>query len=453
MNGNSPREHVDLIREVFSYSRRFRNSLFVFKIDCPIIEHPSFSLLVKDLALLHQNDIKVVIVPGARERINEVLNRYEISQYSEGGIRISSEKAIDFIRMAAFDISNKVMTFLSGCNIQSVIGNWVRARTLGVVDGKDYEYTGRVDRVRTEAVESLLQGGYIPIFPCIGWNANGAPYNISSDELAGTIASSMKASKLFFLSAGEVPSKNSCALPEDVTPVEKGRISKLSLPQTERLISMNEGNPLVGRLRLAMKACGEGVHRVHLLDGRVEGVVLQEIFSNLGIGTMIYSNVYERIRPMAKQDIGGVLSLMRPLIDQGVLIPRDRRELENSLDDYAVYAVDDIIHGCGALHLYGGGKGEIAGIAVDKRFTHLDIGGKILSYLLQRAGERKLKEVFVLTTQSSDWFLTMGFLPGGLEDLPLEKRRLYNKDRNSRILVFRNGSPRGGPLFADPPRR
>ena len=438
MSNSSLREHVDLIREVFSYNHRFQNSLFVFKIDGSIIDQPSFSLLVKDLALLYQNGIRIAIVPGARERINEILDRYEISHCSEGGVRVSSKESLDFIRMAAFDISNKVMTFLSGCHIPSVIGNWVRARALGVVDGVDYKYTGRVDRIKTEALDPLLQGGYIPIFPCIGWNAKGDPYNLSSDELAGMIARKMGASKLFFLSAEGALDEKSCVVPEDVSPVEEGRISKLSLPQAERFISLNSGRPLVARLRIAIDACRGGVNRVHILDGHREGVVLQEIFSNLGIGTMVYSNIYERIRPMEKQDIVGVLSLMKTFVEQGLLIPRNRGELENALDDYVVYAVDEIVHGCGALHLYGEGKAEIAGIAVDNRFARFNIGGKIVSYLLKTAREQNLEEVFVLTTQSSDWFLSMGFVPGGLEDLPVEKRRQYNRERNSQILVLRN---------------
>ncbi|MBI9104607.1 MAG: amino-acid N-acetyltransferase [Spirochaetales bacterium] len=437
MDINNSQEHVDLIREVFSYNRRFQNALFVLKIDSQIIDHPYFSLLVKDLALLHQNGIKIIIVPGAKDRINEILNRYEIPYHSENGIRISTEESINFIKMAAFDVSNKVMTLLSGSNIPSVIGSWVKARALGVVNGTDYQHTGRVDKIRTDAVETLLNEGHIPIFPCIGWNSNGDPYNISSDELAGMIARKMEASKLFFLSAEDVLTEKSINLPKEISTSDEGRLSKLSISQAEQFISMNSDNPLTGKISMAVEACRAGVDRVHILDGRIEGVVLQEIFSNLGIGTMIYSNIYERIRPMKRQDISSVLSLMKPFINQKILVPRDRNELENTLDDYVVYAMDGIIHGCGGLHLYKDGKAEIAGIAVDNRFVHLKIGRKVVSYLLEIARELNLKEVFVLTTQTSDWFLNMGFTQGRLEDLPAEKREKYNKDRNSRIMIYR----------------
>jgi len=337
MDNNQLREHVDLIREVFNYNRRFQNALFVLKIDSPIIDHPYFPLLVKDLALLHQNGIKFVIIPGAHGRINEILSQYRIPSHSVKGIRVSTEESITFIKMAAFDVSNKVMTLLSGNDIPSVIGNWVKARALGVVDGVDYMHTGRVERIRSDAVQTLLKEGHIPIFPCIGWNSNGDPYNISSDELARVIAQNLNASKLFFLSAEAVLTEKNCTLPDEISPSEDGRLSKLSIFQAEDFIRLNRENPLAGKIQAAVDACREGVDRVHILDGRIEGVVLKEIFSNLGIGTMIYSNIYERIRPMKLQDISSVQRLMKPFIDKKILVPRNRKELEDKLADYVVY--------------------------------------------------------------------------------------------------------------------
>ena len=437
MDNNQVREHVDLIREVFSYNRRFKDSLFVIKIDSSIIDHPYFSILVRDLSLLHQNGIRFVIIPGAHDRIDEILNQYEIPYNTENGTRISSEEAITFIKMAAFDVSNKVMTELSRYEIPSVIGNWVKARALGVMDGVDYQKTGRVDRVRTDAIRTLLKEGHIPIFPCIGWNASGDPYNISSDELSRVIAGELKASKLFFIGADNVLTVDNCSLPKEAELSEDGRISKLSLTQAEELLDSNPENPLMQRIRTAIEACEQGVDRVHILDGRTDGVLLKEIFSNLGIGTMVYNNIYERIRTMETGDISSVLSLMKPFIDKGILVPRSRRDLEQKRKDFVVYSMDGIVHGCAALHPYAGNIAEIAALAVDRRFVHLQIGGKIVSYLLEEAAARGYDRVFVLTTQTSDWFLNMGFEPAGVEDLPEEKKAIYNRDRNSRILIHR----------------
>jgi amino-acid N-acetyltransferase len=437
MDKSTIREHVDLIREVFSYNRRFKDSLFVIKIDSSIIDHPYFSILVRDLSLLHQNGIRFVIIPGAHDRIDEILGQYNISYESQNGIRISSEEAINFIKMAAFDVSNKVMTQLSGYDIPSVIGNWVRARALGVLDGVDYQKTGRVDKIKADSIQTLLKEGHIPIFPCIGWNAKGDPYNISSDELAKVIAVELKASKLFFITADTVLSNKNCKVPSAMILPEDGRISKLSMGQAQQLLEANPENPQMGRIETALHACKQGVNRVHILDGTSDGAVLKEIFSNLGIGTMIHNNTYEKIREMENQDISSVLSLMKPFIDNGNLIPRSRQDLEEKKGDYVVYSMDGIIHGCGALHSYSDELAEIAALAVDRKFVHLKIGGKIVSYLLEQAQNRGLKRVFVLTTQTSDWFQALGFEAADVEDLPEDKRAQYNKDRNSRVLMYR----------------
>ena len=128
-------EHVDLIREVFHYTRRFKNSTFVIKIDSPVITDPGFPVLCRDLALLHEVGIRIIIIPGARERIDEILDRFSVKWKLAGGTRIASEEAIPFIKMAAFDVANKVMTSLAAGKVNAVIGNWVRARAKGVIDG------------------------------------------------------------------------------------------------------------------------------------------------------------------------------------------------------------------------------------------------------------------------------------------------------------------------------
>ncbi|MDA3959024.1 amino-acid N-acetyltransferase [Oceanispirochaeta sp.] len=436
MDKSQLREHVDLIREVFSYNRRFKDSLFVIKIDSSIIDHNYFSVLVRDLSLLHQNGIRFVIIPGAHDRIDEILNQYKIPYKSVDGVRISSDEAIPFIKMAAFDVSNKVMTQLSGYDIPSVIGNWVKARALGVVNGIDFQCTGRVDKIKADAIETLLREGHIPIFPCIGWSANGDPYNISSDELAKIIAIELRASKLFFIGSDAVLNSENCNIPPEMPQSEEGRISKMSLSQAADLIKENPENNQMTKVRAALAACEGGVNRVHILDGRSDGAVLKEIFSNLGIGTMIYTNIYERIRNMKTKDISSVLILMKPFVEKGILVPRTRKDLEDKIDDFVVYSMDGIIHGCGALHRYSDDLGEIAALAVDQKFIHLKIGGKIVSYLLEHAEEQGLKKVLVLTTQTSDWFQTLGFEPAGISDLPEEKKAHYNMNRNSRILIY-----------------
>lgn len=435
MNTPEIREQVDLIREVFAYTERFRGSTFVIRISNEIIDHPDFPQHARDLALLHKAGIRTVIIPGARKRIDEVLDRFDVEKQFENGIRISNPESMDLIKMAAFDVAHRVMTALSGHKITAVIGNWVRARSRGVVDGIDFGRTGLVDRIRVEAVARSLEQGHIPIFPCVGHNETGDPFNLSSDELASTVAGALNAKKLFLLSDDPVMSTPEWKVPEGVEVLDDGRVFRMTPGAVRDFISLNTGKPGRVSLETAAVACRNGIDRAHILDGRQGGVLLKEIFSNLGVGTMVFADAYERLRPMESSDVPGILEIMQPLVAEGVLVERTREQLELKQKDYWVYAMDGVVHGCAALHPMGENMAEIAGVAVDTTYAQLGIGAKLISRLCEKAADDGLQKVFVLTTRTADWFLARDFREGSIADLPPEKRNGYDEDRNSRVLV------------------
>lgn len=433
------KEQVDLIREAFGYIHRFQGKTFVIKIDYSIISHPFFPILVKDLVHLKKMGIRIVLIPGAKERIDEILGQYGITWKSVANIRISTPEAIPFIKMAAFDVANKIMTMLAENKINAVIGNWVRARSLGVCDGVDFQSTGTVEKIELNLIDKVLVEGLIPIFPCIGWSSTGNPYNISSNELAAILSSELQAAKLFFITEFGGIYKKEYKIPENITISEDGLLSRLNLYEAEEFLKLNAGEEQKSGLEviaLSLKACRGGVNRAHIVDGRIEGVILEEIFSNLGSGTMIYSNQYENIRPMVPGDTPQVLRLMQPFFKKGLLLQRSKQDILADCSDYVLYEVDGTIHGCGALHIYPQGQGEVAGIAVDKKYAHLGIGNKIVAFLLEKASRLSLTRIFVLTTQASDWFLQLGFEQGEVKELPEKKRKLYDRSRNSRILIY-----------------
>jgi len=465
---------VDLIRQVFAYAHRFRGKTFVIHVDYAAVEDARITALVQDMVLLHQAGIRIVLVPGARQRIDEVLELYNVQWRRERGIRIASADAIPFIKMAAFDVTNRFMTLLSAHNTNAVVGNWVRARGIGVVDGVDFEHAGVVERVQLDLLRTALRQDIIPIFPCIGWSSTGKPYNISSRELAFRIAVSLEAEKLFFVSDSMELPASGIRIPDDVEITEQGRISRLTVDEARRLLEYNgvpvdeqpvdatrEGDVLdaaptavaaarpaqpsgyheglrehLELLRLAYQAAREGVDRVHIVDGDQEGAILAEVFSDLGVGTMVHANVYQSIRPMRVEDVAKVHQLMVPLAEHGVLVARTPDEIAARYGDYVVHETDGRIHGCGALHEYANGEGEIAALAVDPRYEELGIGRRIVLYLMERAREQQLAAVFVLTTRTSDWFESIGFVRVGVHELPAEKRRRYDVDRNSIILRY-----------------
>ena len=441
METDKMQEHVELIRQAFEYVQLFKGKTIVIKVDGSVMNHPFLPLLVKDLVLLHRQGIRILLVPGAKERIDEVLRRYNIPWQSIGGIRISTPEAIPFIKMAAFDVSNRLMTLLAENNTSAIIGNWVRARSLGVLKGVDYQNSGTVEKIDVALVRKALEDGLIPIFPNIGWSSSGKPYNISSNELAYILARNLEAEKLFYISRNAGVNAANYKLPQAVPISSEGVATHLSVDQAKDFLSLNKEkkqDEMVDLIRLACKACAEGVSRVHIVDGEIEGVVLKEIFSSRGCGTMIYTKEHEHIRPMHLADIPEVLRIMNPFVEQEVLLPRDEQELADKLDHFVVYEVDGILHACGALipSREEADSGEIAAIAVDRTYFGFGIGKRILSYLADRARRSGLKHLYALTTQTADWFLQFGFTEGQVEDLPPDKRRDYNRLRNSRVLLL-----------------
>lgn len=437
MKAIEQKEDMNLLRQGFSYAHRYRNSVFVLKLDGTIIDHSQFPLLIKDIALLQQVGIRVVLIPGARERIDEIIERYGFSTEYHRGIRITTDKTIPFARMAAFDVSNRLMTGLAGQSVNAVVGNWVRAKSLGVIDGVDYQHTGTIERLLVEPVREVISMGMIPIFPCIGWNSAGKPYNLSSDELALQIAVALRAEKLFFVTTDDVLTTDRFRTEGGNGISRDGTISRIDAATAGTFLELNSGmEEELFRIRLARRACSQGIHRVHILDGRKEGVVLQEIFSNQGVGTMVHTNLYESIRDMQASDVSDVLRIMDPYIEEGILVPRDKQSLQQEYNDFVVFDVDGIVHGCAALHPYEDGQAEIAAVAVDRKYQGSGIGGRLVSFLIERARGRGIKQLFVLTTRTADWFERNGFRRAGVDAIPERKRMQYNSTRNSSVLVY-----------------
>lgn len=432
------KEQVGIIRQAFGYINRFKDQIFVIKIDGTLIANQFFPIMIKDIVLLHQMGIRVILVPGARNRIDEILATYKIDCPTINGTRVSPPEAIPFIKMAAFDVSNKLMTLLAENGANAVIGNWVRARSIGVRDGIDFQSSGIVEKFKIDIIKNVLEDNLIPIFPNIGWSATGKPYNLSSNELAFNLSTEVKATKLFFITDQEGLNAKEYKVPDHVAQSD-GLISQLTIEQAGAFLDLNtdKQNEQLEMISFAYRACNSGVDRVHLIDGRAEGMILKEIFSNRGFGTMIYSNQHENFRPMNVSDIPEVLRLMQPVIEEKILVPRTAADLEEKVNEYTVYEVDGTVHACGALHVYPDKQGEIAAIVVDEMYAGAGIGKKMITFLIEKAVKLKLKQIFVLTTQTADWFLQLGFTETTVEELPDIKREFYNRKRNSLILKYR----------------
>ena len=425
------------IREVFGYLKEYKNQTFVLKIDDILVGKPLFSLLIKDIVLLHKIGIRVVLVPGAKHSIDKVLKTFKVASPMQGDVRITSEEAMPLVKLGSSNVTNQLISIISENDAHGVVGNWVRARGMGVLGGVDYRHTGRVEKVDTQLVNNLLDDQFIPICPNIGWNEVGKDYNLSSSELAVAVAKALKASKLFFIGADlGIPVIPECEF-ADAQEKATGYFSNLDLEEGHILLRdysaslKSEHRELVS---LAMDACTD-VSRVHVIDGSQDGILLQEIFSSTGHGTMFYANHYDKIRPAKPGDIPEILRIMQPYVDAGILLQRNTEDVVQDLGDFYVYKIDDTLHGCAALRGYPGGQiAELHALVVDTNYGGQGTGRKIVSFLLDKARKAGVKSVFLLTTQTSDFFMRNGFKEATLASLPPEKQASYNSDRNSRIL-------------------
>lgn len=433
---------AERVRDVLRYISRFKNSIIVIHIDDSLVDSPYYSSHIRDIAYLHEVGLKVIIIPGAKNHIDSLLKNAGLSWEEKDGIRITSEKEMSIIKMASFDMSNKIMTSLAEERLTAVIGNWVKARGKGVINGVDFQTAGEIDKINIQALNSVLEDGFIPIFPCIGWSSNGKPYNISSINLAAQVATELKAEKLFFLTHGKEISNVDFFIPDNISISPDGFVPAFNLEELDKFFELNqnlgifspEKKHILNLLQIARISCSLGVSRTHIVNGLFDGTLPCEIFSDLGSGTMIYKSNYGGIRSMQKEDIPAVLNLIRPFVEQGILLPRTEESLLQTYTDYIVYELDGGLKACAALHTYNDNQAEIAAVAVDSVCSHMGIGPKLINYLLQKAKENDIHSVFILTTQTSDWFEKLGFKISTVDSLPQERKDKWTKERGSKVL-------------------
>lgn len=451
-------ERAERIRDVILYLKKFKEAVVIIYLDDRLMDSPVFLNHIKDICLIHESGMKVIVVPGAAKRIDEILTASSLGWTVHNDCRITDESAMPLIKMAAFDVSNQVMTAFAGEKTTAVIGNWVRARGKGVIDGFDYGTIGEIDKLQINSIKTVLDNGFIPIFPCIGWSIVGKPYNISSIHLAAQIAEHLHADKLFYLVPDADISQSHFTIPADINTSPEGTVPAMNLEEVESFLAANKSDCSVNSahstersakeeahvsrekifslLRIAKKACAAGVTRVHILNGSIDGTIPCEVFSDLGSGTMVYTSDYGGIRNMQHEDIPRVLSLMKPFVKQGILLPRTEQMLSDQCSFYIVYELDGAIRACSSLIPYSDGQMEIAGVTVAKSCSHMGIGPKMISFLVKRAHQMNAKSVFLLTTQTSDWFENLGFKHADVSILPEARRKLWTPQRGSKVLYM-----------------
>jgi amino-acid N-acetyltransferase len=429
-------QFIQWFRSTSPYIRVHKGKTFVLHIDDEAINAESFTELVHDLALLNSLEIRLVVVYSTRHSIESRLDDNDASQQYHNGIRVTDSDTLEVVKDAAGKLRIEIESALSmglgntpmsNANVIISSGNYVRAKPMGVVDGVDYLYTGIVRSIETHAINNKLDADEIVLVPPLGYSITGETFNLEAKALALNIAAALKAEKLIYLTNHSGLNDENTKFIRQLTSLEaQAQIKKCKDPEEKT----------VKYLRHAVDACARGVSRVHFIDHSIDGALVQELFSRDGVGTMISSTSYDALRLATVDDISGILALVSPLEKQGVLVERSREKLELEIGNFTVMLRDDVIIGCASLYIFPEeNAAEVACLIIHPDYHNSGRGEQLYSILEENARLANVNKIFVLTTHTSHWFLELGFEEAQFEDLPIEKKNLYNYKRNSKILI------------------
>ena len=441
-----PHTFVPWFRTVAPHIHAYHGKTFVVAITGELIAAGKLSSFAQDLAILHAMGIKLVLVHGFRPQVNEQLrSKGHEARYSHG-LRITDAVALDSAQEAAGQLRFEIEaafsqglpnTPMANAIVRVVSGNFLTARPVGIVDGVDFIHSGVVRKVDGAAIRSAIDIGAMVLLSPFGFSPTGEAFNLTMEDVATSTAIALQADKLLFIT--EVP-----GIHEDLNDAESPIDTELALADAERLLASmprpTQPTDPAFYLQHCVRACRGGVERSHILPFAMDGALLMEVFTHDGIGTMVVDEKLESLREATSDDIGGVLQLIEPFEQDGTLVKRSRTEIERDIGHYTVIEHDGVIFGCAALYPYPEAKtAEMAALTVSPEVQSQGDGERILKRVEQRAKAMGLDSIFVLTTRTMHWFIKRGFAVVDPEWLPEARKRKYNWDRRSQVLVKKLG--------------
>ncbi|WP_165857429.1 amino-acid N-acetyltransferase [Marinobacter sp. JSM 1782161] len=419
------------------YINAHRGRTVVLTLGGEALAHENLINIIHDITLLSSLGVKLVVAFGARPQIQQRFDESGFESQFHDGLRVTPEHQLPQVMEAVGALRAHLESRLSmglvnspmhGARIRVSSGNLVTAKPVGVLNGLDFGHTGRVRRVDVEGIESLLALDHIVLLPPLGYSPTGDIFNLSYEDVASQVASALKAEKLIVFTGQDGVVDSSGQLIRELT-VRQAR---------ERLADGDLQGDAASLLRAACEACVRGVRRSQIISYTRDGALLEELFTRDGAGTLVSNDNYEQIRSARVEDIGGILELIQPLEEKGILVRRSRELLETETDRFTVVERDGTIVGCAALYEYPAEKaGELSCFAVDPSYRRSGRGDEILAVVERQARAHGLENLFVLTTQTEHWFRERGFEPSSVQALPGPKLANYNSQRNSKVFVKR----------------
>ncbi len=390
--------------------------------------------LVMDVSLIASMGVRVVLVHGSRPQIETLMELRKLQGRFHKGVRITGPQELECVKEACgetrFDIEAAFSqglpnTPMQHSRVKVVSGNFVTARPMGVIDGVDYLHTGLVRKVDAESIRDLLSRGNIVLVSPTGFSPTGEAFNLTTEDVATAIAVAIHADKLI-LSVGVEGVRVKGELQQDLT-----------AQRAQSLVDNKEvDDEDIFNLGFALRALKGGVDRAHIIPYALDGGILTELFTHDGVGTMVSTENMESLREATIDDVGALVKLLEPFEAEGILVKRPREKIEREISHFTVLEHDGILYGSAALYPYPeAGIGEMAAVAVHPDYQGAGDGDRLLRRIEQRARDAGLKRIFVLTTRTAHWFIKRGFEEASVESLPVEKQRMYNWHRRSKIFI------------------
>ncbi|WP_020395463.1 amino-acid N-acetyltransferase [Thiolinea disciformis] len=415
------RTSVEFFREASPYIHKHRDKIFVIALPGEVVEQDYFRRILQDIAIIASLGTRVVLVHGTRPQIdNRLISRGQAIRFhnslriTDDAALLAAQEACGFVRIQIENILTQALNPPgASSNRQNVIsGNFVSARPVGVLDGVDYRHTGLIRRVSHNSICRQLEQHHIVLLSPLGYSPTGEAYNLRYEQLAIETAQALQADKVLLLSPIPVQ------LPAELTLEEAGQF--------------RDQHELIPQI---MEALQHKVGRVHLLDASVDGSLLMELYTRDGIGCMIAADAFEVVRLATVDDIKGIMEVIRPLEDAGTLVKRSREQIELEISKFQVIERDKQIIGCVALYDTADPKiGELACLAVHPHYRAANRGERLLQNVVKVARAQGKDQLLILTTQTNEWFRERGFFEAHVDDLPANKRQLYNYKRNSKVM-------------------
>ena len=441
---------VPWFRSVAPYIHMHRGKTFVVAVCGEAIAAGKLTTIAQDLALIQSMGVKIVLVHGFRPQVNEQLAAKGHTPKYSHGMRITDSVALDCAQEAAGQLRYEIEaafsqglpnTPMAGATVRVISGNFITARPVGIVDGVDFAHSGLVRKVDTAGIMKTLDMGAMVLLSPFGFSPTGEAFNLTMEEVATSVAVDLQADKLIFLTEVlGIGLDANLPISED-NPID----TELPLLAAEKLLAslQTTTNASPARptdtafyLQHCVRACKAGVERSHILPFATDGALLLEVYVHDGIGTMIVDEKLESLREATSDDVGGILQLIEPFEKDGTLVKRDRTEIERDVANYSIIEHDGVIFGCAALYAYPEARtAEMAALTISPQVQGQGDGERILKRVEQRAKASGLDSIFVLTTRTMHWFIKRGFAQVDPDWLPEARKRKYNWDRKSQVLV------------------